>query len=101
MADIRSLRERSTENATSRWRRTPRRATGLVGTLKEIASAIVSREPKQMERKTRMKSSKTMMIAGLLVLGLAFDRQFAQAQAAGSLDTTFGVGGTITTTFSG
>jgi uncharacterized delta-60 repeat protein len=48
-----------------------------------------------------MKSSKTMMIAGLLVLGLAFDRQFAQAQAAGSLDTTFGVGGTITTTFSG
>jgi uncharacterized delta-60 repeat protein len=54
-----------------------------------------------MERKTRMKSSKTMMIAGLLVLGLAFDTQFAQAQAAGSLDTSFGIGGTITTTFSG
>lgn len=48
-----------------------------------------------------MKSGKTMMIAGLLVLGLAFDTQFAQAQAAGSLDTSFGIGGTITTTFSG
>jgi len=48
-----------------------------------------------------MKSSKTMMIAGLLVIGLAFDTQFAQAQSAGSLDTSFGIGGTITTTFSG
>jgi len=48
-----------------------------------------------------MKSGKVITIAGLLALGLAFDTQFAQAQTAGSLDTTFGTGGTVTTTFSG
>lgn len=47
-----------------------------------------------------MKSGKAIMIAGLLALGLAFDTQFDQAQAAGSLDTTFGTGGTVITTFS-
>ena len=47
-----------------------------------------------------MKSGKAIMIAGLLALGLAFDTQFAQAQTAGSLDTTFGTGGTVITTFS-
>jgi uncharacterized delta-60 repeat protein len=47
-----------------------------------------------------MQSGKAIMIAGLLALGLAFDTQFAQAQAAGSLDTTFGTGGTVITTFS-
>jgi uncharacterized delta-60 repeat protein len=68
--------------------------------INEVTSAIVLHEPKQMERK-RMKSRKGITIAGLLVLGLAFDTQFVQAQAAGSLDTTFGTGGTVTTTFSG
>lgn len=48
-----------------------------------------------------MKIGKVFTIAGLLVLGLAFDARFAQAQAAGSLYTTFGTGGTVTTTFSG
>lgn len=48
-----------------------------------------------------MKSGKALTIAGLLVTGLALGTQFAQAQAAGSLDTAFGTGGTVTTTFSG
>ena len=48
-----------------------------------------------------MKNGKALTIAGLLVTGLAFHTQFARAQAAGSLDTTFGTGGTVTTTFSG
>jgi uncharacterized delta-60 repeat protein len=38
------------------------------------------------------------MITGLLAIGLMFGTNFAQAQA-GSLDTTFGTGGTVTTTF--
>jgi uncharacterized delta-60 repeat protein len=38
------------------------------------------------------------MIAELLVVGLMFGVNFAQAQA-GSLDTTFGTGGTVTTNF--
>lgn len=37
------------------------------------------------------------MIAGLLAVGLAFGGNFAQAQA-GTLDTTFGTGGIVTTT---
>jgi uncharacterized delta-60 repeat protein len=37
-------------------------------------------------------------IAGLLAICLAFDASSAQAQA-GSLDTTFGTGGTVTTSF--
>jgi uncharacterized delta-60 repeat protein len=37
-------------------------------------------------------------IAGLLVIGTAFCANYAQAQA-GSLDTTFGTGGTVTTSF--
>jgi uncharacterized delta-60 repeat protein len=48
-----------------------------------------------------MKSSTALTMAGLLVLGLVFDTHYAQAQAAGSLDTGFGTGGTVTTTFSG
>jgi len=48
-----------------------------------------------------MKTRTALPIAGLFVTGLAFGTQFAQAQAAGSLDTTFGTGGTATTTFSG
>jgi len=48
-----------------------------------------------------MKNGKALTIAGLLVTGLAFHTQFARAQAAGSPDTTFGTGGTVTTTFSG
>ena len=48
-----------------------------------------------------MRSGKALTIAGLLVTGLAFNTQFARAQAAGNLDTTFGTGGTVTTTFSG
>jgi uncharacterized delta-60 repeat protein len=39
----------------------------------------------------------THMIAGLLAVGLAFGANFAQAQA-GTLDTTFGTGGIVTTT---
>ena len=46
-----------------------------------------------------MKSSKGIALAGLLMLGLAFHTQLAQAQAAGTLDTTFGTAGTVTTTF--
>jgi uncharacterized delta-60 repeat protein len=38
------------------------------------------------------------MITGLLAIGLMFDVNFAQAQA-GSPDTTFGTGGTVTTSF--
>ena len=42
-----------------------------------------------------MKKATFHMIAGLLALGLVFGVNFAQAQA-GSLDTTFGTGGTVT-----
>lgn len=48
-----------------------------------------------------MKSCKALTIAGLLITGLALNNQFARAQEAGSLDITFGTGGTVTTTFSG
>jgi uncharacterized delta-60 repeat protein len=53
------------------------------------------------KRKKTMRSGKALTIAGLLVTGLAFNAQFARAQAAGSLDTTFGTKGTVTTTFTG
>jgi hypothetical protein len=46
-----------------------------------------------------MKSGKALMIAGLLVTGLAFNTQFARAQGAGSLDTTFGTNSMVSTTF--
>jgi uncharacterized delta-60 repeat protein len=42
-----------------------------------------------------MKKARFHPIAGLLVLGLEFSASFAQAQA-GTLDTTFGTGGTVT-----
>ena len=45
-----------------------------------------------------MKKATFHMISGLLAIGLMFGTNFAQAQA-GSLDTTFGTGGTVTTTF--
>jgi uncharacterized delta-60 repeat protein len=44
-----------------------------------------------------MKTFSFHMTAGLLAVGLAFGVNFAQAQA-GSLDTTFGTGGIVTTT---
>jgi hypothetical protein len=43
-----------------------------------------------------MKNATLHMIAGLLAVGLALGVNFAQAQA-GSLDTTFGAGGIVTT----
>lgn len=45
-----------------------------------------------------MKKAAFHMIAGLLALGLVFGANFAQAQA-GTLDPTFGNGGTVTTNF--
>jgi hypothetical protein len=48
-----------------------------------------------------MKRGTPLTIAGPFVIGLAFDIQFAQAQAAGSLDATFGTNGIVTTTFCG
>src|SRR5580692_3813732 len=45
-----------------------------------------------------MKKATFHAIAGLLALGLAFASNFAQAQA-GTLDPTFGNGGTVTTNF--
>jgi uncharacterized delta-60 repeat protein len=45
-----------------------------------------------------MKKAKFHAIAGLLALGLVFGTNFAQAQA-GTLDPTFGNGGTVTTKF--
>lgn len=48
-----------------------------------------------------MKKSTFHMIPGLLAMGLAVGANFVQAQTAGSLDTTFGTGGTVTTTFGG
>jgi uncharacterized delta-60 repeat protein len=57
-------------------------------------------KPNEKREKT-MRSGKALTIAGLLVNGLAFNAQFARAQAAGSLDTTFGTKGTVTTTFTG
>jgi uncharacterized delta-60 repeat protein len=47
-----------------------------------------------------MKKRKFLSITGLLALGLTFGVNFAQAQA-GSLDPTFGTGGTVTTNFGG
>jgi uncharacterized delta-60 repeat protein len=45
-----------------------------------------------------MKKATFHMIAGVLAVGLVFGVNFAQAQA-GTLDTTFGKGGTVTTIF--
>jgi uncharacterized delta-60 repeat protein len=45
-----------------------------------------------------MKRPTFHVITGLLAIGLMFGVNFAQAQA-GSLDTTFGTGGTVTTAF--
>ena len=45
-----------------------------------------------------MKKATFHMIAGLLAIGLVSNVNFAQAQA-GTLDTTFGTGGTVTTSF--
>jgi uncharacterized delta-60 repeat protein len=45
-----------------------------------------------------MTKSTFHMIAGLLAMGLVLGVNFAQAQA-GTLDTTFGTGGTVTTSF--
>jgi uncharacterized delta-60 repeat protein len=45
-----------------------------------------------------MKKATSHVITGLLAIGLMFGTNFAQAQA-GSLDTTFGTGGTVTTSF--
>jgi uncharacterized delta-60 repeat protein len=45
-----------------------------------------------------MKKATFHMITGLLAIGLMFAANLAQAQA-GSLDTSFGTGGTVTTTF--
>jgi uncharacterized delta-60 repeat protein len=45
-----------------------------------------------------MKKATFHMIAGLLAIALVFGVNFAQAQA-GTLDTTFGTGGTVTTSF--
>jgi hypothetical protein len=42
-----------------------------------------------------MKKATLHTIAGLLAVGPAFGANFAQAQA-GTLDTTFGTGGTVT-----
>jgi uncharacterized delta-60 repeat protein len=47
-----------------------------------------------------MKTFSFHMIAGLLAVGLVCGVNFAQAQA-GTLDTTFGTGGTVTTIFTG
>jgi len=45
-----------------------------------------------------MKKAAFHMLTGLLAIGLMFGANLAQAQA-GSLDTTFGTGGTVTTSF--
>jgi uncharacterized delta-60 repeat protein len=45
-----------------------------------------------------MKKATFHMITGLLAIGLVFGVNFAQAQA-GTLDTTFGTGGIVTTSF--
>jgi len=45
-----------------------------------------------------MKRPTFHVITGLLAIGLMFGVNFAQAQA-GSLDTTFGTGGIVTTSF--
>ena len=53
-----------------------------------------------------MKKTKLLSITGLLAIGLMFGVNFAQAQSiggqgAGTLDPTFGTGGTVTTNFGG
>jgi hypothetical protein len=45
-----------------------------------------------------MKKATFHMVAGLLAIGLGLGVNFAQAQA-GTLDATFGTGGTVTTSF--
>jgi hypothetical protein len=47
-----------------------------------------------------MKKANFHIITGLLAMGLVFGVNFAQAQA-GTLDTTFGTGGIVTTTLGG
>jgi hypothetical protein len=48
-----------------------------------------------------MKKRILLTVTGLLAIGLMFGANFAHAQTAGSLDPTFGSGGTVTTTFTG
>lgn len=47
-----------------------------------------------------MKKRKLLSITGLIAIGLVFGVNFAQAQA-GTLDPSFGTGGTVTTNFGG
>jgi hypothetical protein len=48
-----------------------------------------------------MKKRILLTVTGLLTIGYMFGANFAHAQTAGSLDPTFGTGGTVTTTFTG
>jgi uncharacterized delta-60 repeat protein len=50
------------------------------------------------KKEKAMKKATFHMVAGLLAIGLGLGVDFAQAQA-GTLDTTFGTGGTVTTSF--
>jgi uncharacterized delta-60 repeat protein len=54
--------------------------------------------PNQNQKEKAMKKTTLHMIAGLLAVGLVFGVNFAHAQA-GTLDPTFGNGGTVTTSF--
>jgi uncharacterized delta-60 repeat protein len=54
----------------------------------------------KIKRKETMKAFTFHTISGLLAVGLVFGVNFAQAQA-GTLDPTFGMGGSVTTTFTG
>jgi uncharacterized delta-60 repeat protein len=69
----------------------------------DVVHEIVCPKPNQMKRKNKektMKKATLLSITGLLAVGLVVGVNFAQAQA-GSLDPTFGTGGTVTTNFGG
>src|SRR5580700_5522973 len=55
---------------------------------------------KSNKKEKTMKKRKLLSITGLLAIGLVFGVNFAQAQA-GTLDPSFGTGGTVTTNFGG
>src|SRR5580700_6672035 len=69
----------------------------------DVVHEIVCPKPNQVKRKNKgktMKKATLLSITGLLAFGLMFGVNFAQAQA-GTLDSTFGTGGTVTTNFGG
>ena len=77
----------------------PQLSTLTDGSSREVRPAGTAALHQKIKHKGKaMKKATFHMIAGLLAVGMVFGANFAQAQA-GTLDPTFGNGGTVTTNF--